>query len=210
MATPLAASLLKKADVPEGGLNMVAAGYFDPEHETNDTESDNKVMCASEHCKANPGPPIASVDFIPELWVTCLETMPNDSRTRFLQATALGGRIRNPTEDTRKILEAATEDLAGRIADEEINHDHNPPAPFELNSNQQWRLQELVPVIGGLLGGAIGVLTMKSRAGAVGGAVLGAQFGNEFLTGGMTQYVREAASGVANRVSAAYNWMFSK
>ena len=40
---------------------MVAAGDFDP-------ESERDIYFASEHCKADPGPPIVPVDFIPELW----------------------------------------------------------------------------------------------------------------------------------------------
>ena len=148
-------SLLKEAGVPEGvcdGLHMVAAGYFDG---MNDTESERKILFASKHCKADPGPPIVPVDFISEFWVTCLETVPKASRIRFLQATALGGRITNLTEDTRKMLEKATKDFAGKIhdsADEDMHHDDfNPPVPIDLTPNQQWRFKEALSILGTLL-----------------------------------------------------------
>ena len=108
-------SLLKEAGVPEDvsdGLHMVAAGYW-----TNDTESERKIIFASEHCKADPGPPIVPVDFIPELWVTCLETVPEASRIRYLQATGAGYRSLTPNEDPRKILKMAAKDLVKEIRD---------------------------------------------------------------------------------------------
>ena len=159
-------SLLKEAGVPEDvsdGLHMVAAGYFDG---MNDTESERKILFASERCKADPGPSaIVPVDFIPELWVTCLETVPEASRIRFLQATALGGRIRNPTEDMRKMLDKAAKDLAGKIHDSEddfvhVHHDDlNPPTPMDLTPNQQWRFKEaLVVILGLVLAGAFAAM----------------------------------------------------
>ena len=161
-------SLLKEAGVPEGvcdGLHMVAAGYFDG---MNDTESERKILFASERCKADPGPPIVPVDFISELWVTCLETVPEASRIRFLQATALGGRIRNPTEDMRKMLEKAAKDLAGKIHDSEddfvhVHHDDfNPPTPIDLTPNQQWRFKgALVTILGLVLVGVTAYMKAK-------------------------------------------------
>ena len=122
-------SVLKDAGVPESvcdGLRVVAAGYFDPDLETNDSVSGRKIVFASEHCKADPGPPIVPVDFIPELWVTCLETMPEASRMSYLQATAFSGNITEPTAEPRMMLEAAAKDLAGKIlnnVDKPITYD---------------------------------------------------------------------------------------
>ena len=148
---------------------MVAAGDFDP-------ESERDIYFASEHCKADPGPPIVPVDFIPELWVTCLETMPKAKRTRFLLATAAGDRIRKPTEDLQFILEMAAKDLAEKIhdcADEAITYERicNPPAPFELNANRKERtIKALLPTQGVFWGTSAGI-TAGAAIGVVGGPI---------------------------------------
>ena len=73
------------------GLRVVAAGYSD----YNDHNRDERmVVYASEHSMADPRPPLQRVDFITELWAACLETVPEASRIHYLQAIALGGRIK--------------------------------------------------------------------------------------------------------------------
>ena len=168
-------SVLKDAGVPESvcdGLRVVAAGYFDPDLETNDSVSGRKIVFASEQCKADPGPPIVLVDFIPELWVTCLETMPEVSRIPYLQATALGGRIMEPTAELNMVLKAAANGIAEKIHGcEAVDHDINPPAPFKLNSSQNKRTR-----IALTLAGLLGAVAAGGACAAVGG-VVGAEVG---------------------------------
>lgn len=71
-------------------LPVVAAGH---NHQSN--EDDRYIYFASENSKSND-PQSGNddrVDFIAELWVTCLETIPESSRVTFLQATASNRRL---------------------------------------------------------------------------------------------------------------------
>ena len=70
-------------------LPVLAAGH----HQSN--EDDRYLYFASERSKPN-NPQRNNdgrVDFIAELWVTCLETIPESSRFTFWQATASNGRL---------------------------------------------------------------------------------------------------------------------
>ena len=89
-------SCLKKQGVSASvckGLQVVAAGNNNCELERDDC-NDRLIVFASEHSMADPGPPLQRVDFIIELWVACLKTVPEASRIRYLQAIAQGGHIK--------------------------------------------------------------------------------------------------------------------
>ena len=89
-------------------FSVVAAGH----HRSNEDEQwrDRYLYFASENSKTNDpqgGGNSDGVDFIAELWVTCLETIPESSRVTFLQATASNGRIKQVPEILKMILEAS-------------------------------------------------------------------------------------------------------
>ena len=156
-------------------LHIVAAGNFEPECLTNDQlqerPSERMILYASKHTMAVPGPPpIVPVDFVPELWVTCLETVPEESRARFLQASALGDRIQPvdggvlPKEELRKFLQAASEELTRDI---QANHSRT----FKLNHDQQKRTYAAFLSI-------FDITRVGIAASVVGGAAVGARYGS--------------------------------
>ena len=168
-------SLLKKEGVRKqvfDDLHMVAAGNFDPECPMNDRPrpSGRMILYASKHTMGEPGLP---VDFIPELWVTCLETVPEETRVRFLQATALGDRIRPvdggvlTQEELRKFLQPVSEELVRKIQATKVIR----VATFELNHDQQKRTRKAILPI--FVGTGVGFV-----AGAVGGGIAGARLGS--------------------------------
>ena len=193
-------SHLKKVGVSTSGIlnHTVAAGYFD--YKTNDNP-DRLIHYASKYVKASVvvGKTIACkrseklelVDFINELWVTCLCRLPVEPRNRFLQATGLGGRVTvyddasTLSKELREILERAAKKL-------DISIRKSVPVPIVINhpSQRQRMLDALkhygpaaaVGGVGGLIvGAAIGFFTagpvgaaVGAVAGAGGGAALGA------------------------------------
>ena len=182
-------SHLEKVGVSKSGImnHTVAAGYFD--YKTNDNP-DHLILYASKYVKAfvnrtdlscQRREELELVDFINELWVTCLCRLPVESRNRFLQATALGGRVivnddgSKQSRELRETLERAAKEL-------DISIRKSVPVPIVINHPSQFQrileaLKHYGPavVIGGvggaIAGGTIGLI--GGPAGVVVGAVAG-------------------------------------
>ena len=175
-------SLFKKCVKKEvcDGLQMVAAGNYAFECLTNDrinagSRSERMILYASKHTIASSGPPIVPVDFVPELWATCLETVPEESRARFLQASALGDRIQLAEggeltkEELRDLLQPVSEDLVRKIEETKAIK----RLPFTLNHDQQKRTRTTILTI--YVGSGVGY-----TAGAIGGSIAGLRIGSYF------------------------------
>ena len=80
---------------------VVAAGH----HQSNDDcRGDRYIYYASENSKTNDTRSDGRVDFIAELWMTCLETISESSRVTFLKATASNGRLQQDSRELTGIL----------------------------------------------------------------------------------------------------------
>ena len=110
--------LLEKCHVSRttcDNLRVVAAGNFDYDRAMNDDDPDRYIPFASmssyESQRRGERPCDRPVDYITELWVTCLETLPQEFRFAYLQATARDGRVTQngmvPTGTLGTILQAA-------------------------------------------------------------------------------------------------------
>ena len=100
---------------------VVAAGH----HQSDEDKhwGDRYVYFASEKSKSNDpqsGGNSDGVDFIAELWVTCLETIPESSRVTFLQATASNGRLQQDGKELTGTLKM--------IMEASNTQTHHPPA----------------------------------------------------------------------------------
>ena len=171
-------SELKKNNVEDSicsNLRVVAAGSYYA-----DDDPGRFIPLASLECKGKPPPEEpATVDFITELWLTCLETLPSDLRILYLQATALGNVLENgrePIGELRDFLQRAAENLNVQIRNSQIN----------LNRNQAGRLRKalvkylpLIFAAGGVkvgaaigaIGGVPGAVVGGAAGGAIGGAI---------------------------------------
>ena len=178
-------SELKKNNVEDSicsNLRVVATGRYD----AND-DPERLIPLASLECKGKPPPEQpATVDFITELWLTCLETLPSDLRVQYLQATALGNILENgkePTGKMRDFLQRAAESLKNSIQKSDSNVQIRR-SQINFNRNQAERfhnaLVKYLPVIFAIpacaAGGAKVGATIRARGG-VPGAVLGAAVG---------------------------------
>ena len=181
-------SLLRKEGVDRqvcDNLHIVAAGNFEPEGLTNDQlqerPSERMILYASKHTMASPGPPIVPVDFVPELWVTCLETVPEESRARFLQASALGDRIQLAEggeltkEKLRDLLQPVSEDLVRKIEETKAIK----RLPFTLNHDQQKRTHAAISASYYTILTYVGT-GLGSSTGAICGGIAGASIGSFF------------------------------
>ena len=181
-------SELKKNNVEDSicnNLRVVAAGSY----YAND-DPGRLIPLASLECKGKPPPEQpATVDFITELWLTCLETLPSDLRIQYLQATALGNILENgkePTGKMRDFLQRAAESLKNSIqkSDSKVQIRRSR---INFSKSQAERFHkafvEYLPVIfaiPGAAGGAAGGATIGATIGAIGGvpgAVVGAAVG---------------------------------
>ena len=191
---------LEKVGVSKSDLqnHTVAAGLFDCD--TND-KPDCLIYYASKHVKASikivnkiacsKSEELELVDFISELWVTCLCRLPTESRNRYLQATALGGRVTvngddsRQSEELREILEKAAKELNISIRKSvpvPIRISHPSQRQRILNALKHYAPAAAVGGLGGVIAGAaIGMFTagpvgavVGGFAGAAGGAAVGA------------------------------------
>ena len=181
-------SELKKNNVEDSicnNLRVVATGSYD-----GNDDPGRLIPLASLECKGKPPPEQpATVDFITELWLTCLETLHSDLCVQYLQATALGNILVNgqePTGKMRDFLQRAAENLQNSIQKSDFKVQIRR-SQINLNRNQARRLRralvENLPVIfaiPGAAGGAAGGATIGATIGAIGGvpgAVVGAAVG---------------------------------
>ena len=181
-------SELKKNNVEDSicsNLRVVATGSYC----AND-DPGRLIPLASLECKGKQPPEQpATVDFITELWLTCLEILPSDLRVQYLQATALGNILENgkePTGKMRDFLQRAAENLKNSIqkSDSKVQVRKNP-INFNISQAERFHkaLVDSLPVIlaiPGAAGGAAGGAKVGAAIGAIGGvpgAVLGAAVG---------------------------------
>ena len=184
-------SRLQKVGVSKSSIvdHTVAAGYFD--YETNDNP-DRLIHYASKYVKASVNiekglackrkEKLELVDFINELWVTCLCRLPNESRDRFLQATALDGRVTvkddgsRQSKELREILVKAAKDLHKSIRKSvpvPIVIDHPSQRERMIKALKHYGPATAVGGVGGLIiGGTVGFFA-AGPVGAVFGAVAG-------------------------------------
>ena len=163
-------SELKKNNVEDSicsNLRVVAAGSYYA-----DDDPGRFIPLASLECKGKPPPEKpATVDFITELWLTCLETLPSDLRILYLQATALGNVLENgkePTGELRDFLPRAAENFNVQIRNSQINLDRNQAGrlrralvkclPFIFAISGAAAIGAIGGVPGAVVGGAVGAV----------------------------------------------------
>ena len=176
--------------------HTVATGLID---NTNDNP-DRFIHYASKHVKASikkcgsEKDKLELVDFIAELWVVCLGRVPTESRNRYLQATALGGRIvvnddgSRQSKEVRELLEKSAK---------------------ELNVSIRQKSEILVPIVvshPSQLQRILDNLKHPTTMSGLGGAAAGAAVG--FIAGGpVGAAIGVVAGGVGGlAVRVAYSW----
>ena len=173
-------SELEKNNVDESirsNLPVVAAGSY----YTND-DPGRYIPLASLECKGKP-PEEPTVDFITELWLTCLQALPPDLRAQYFRATAFGSILENgkePTGEMRTFLQKSAESLENSIRKSDSEPCKIRKSPIDLNVTQAERLREALKeghgtfITGAALGAVAGVKVgamIGAPAGPVGAAV---------------------------------------